>query len=261
MAESSTDQPVLPEWTNNRLIVGILVIVLSSIAAAVQGSVPWYTPVTMSCLFGLFLVLMVWWQGVTTLAKDLAVRLPRFVTRLWSAILTGAVVIGFSVVIAYPILVVWPLRLTTARLHTLGPLLFPFVLYIVSTYARLLPRPTNGVWQNELLYAGQDLCFGAFSLSAGFALLYIDAFRNVGGLQRIVEGALPQTALAFLLLLLSAFVARKTTRAAASKLTANRLGISSAILANAVIGVVAVEITLFQIRVDVLRTVFFMDAR
>jgi len=65
----------LPEWTNNRLIVGLILAWISIAVAAIQGLLVWYVLLVLGPAFGLTIVFLIQPYRSTRLLQDLVVRL------------------------------------------------------------------------------------------------------------------------------------------------------------------------------------------
>ncbi len=65
----------LPDWTENRLIVGLIIAVWSTIVAAIQGILAWYIPILTLITFGLFVLAIAYGSEISSVIRRMTANL------------------------------------------------------------------------------------------------------------------------------------------------------------------------------------------
>ncbi len=70
------DMADLPEWTQNRLLVGLIIFVLSTIAASLQGTIEWIVPIIIGSIAGLVILGLYAHHRILSIIKAFLANLP-----------------------------------------------------------------------------------------------------------------------------------------------------------------------------------------
>lgn len=172
--------PRLPAWTNNRLVVGLLIAWYGVVLGAIEGRLAWYTPVWAGVLVSATITAVAYHHSLPRLARGVLVYVGKLVGLFVPVLLAAGVLLALGVFSFRAVPHVSALAGTIGIVEWAGPFLLPLVFYALlagerSLETALLPedsRQSGRRWSDSWLGLSRDLLrLGLYSvLFAGLFL-------------------------------------------------------------------------------------------
>lgn len=244
----------LPEWTNNRLIVGLIIAFFSCLIAAFTGTVPWYAPLILLLFFSVIIVWVLIPHRISTLFTNVIAKLPqvsRVIVKLFLfsclVLVTIGIIYGFSILFKQIIneKVTWVefVKYLSKNSATWIPILFYTLLVLMRNITSMIYRARKDSVLGSLSNIGHELC----STSLFITLVMPFIIPNIYKLSNNTIFYLILTNLLFFILALVVSARSNSIMNKGSKIMWNNIQVFILIMINYFLGTMAISTTIRQL--------------